>query len=68
MYKLTRLVPIVVEAEQAGDNDAEHQKDDARAGDDDHGPGGAHHIAFFEVTLYENWNKDEASYLKLTFD
>jgi hypothetical protein len=33
------LRPVVVEAEEAGDDDAEDEEDDARSGDDDHGPG-----------------------------
>ncbi len=51
-------LPVVVETEKASDEDAEDQEDDAGAGNDDHRPRGADHVALFEVALNENWKQN----------
>jgi hypothetical protein len=53
-----RYLPVVVEAEEASDEDAEDQEDDAGAANDDHRPSGADHVALFEVALNENWKQN----------
>ena len=50
-------IPVVVNAEETGDEDAEDKEDDAGSGDDDHRPCRAHHIALFEISLNKNWEK-----------
>jgi len=56
-------VPVVVDAEETSDEDAEDKEDDAGSGDDDHRPRRADHIALFEVSLNKNW-EEKKMYLK----
>jgi hypothetical protein len=46
--------PVVVNAEETGDEDAEDEKDDTGSGDDDHRPRRADHVALFEISLNKN--------------
>ena len=50
-------IPVVVNAEEAGDEDAEDEEDDAGSGDDDHRPRCADHITHFKISLNKNWGK-----------
>ena len=56
IYRITDL-PVVVNAEEAGDEDAEDEEDDAGSGDDDHRPRRADHITLFKISLNKNWEK-----------
>ncbi len=51
---MPKPVPVVVDAEETGDEDAEDKEDDAGSGDDDHRPRRADHVALFEVSLNKN--------------
>jgi hypothetical protein len=48
------FAPVVVNAEETSDQDAEDEKDDTGSGDDDHRPRRADHVALFKISLNKN--------------
>ncbi len=61
---MPKPVPVVVDAEETSDEDAEDKEDDAGSGDDDHRPCRADYIALFEVSLNKNWEERKRYFKK----